>query len=695
MTKRRSFQRNLILTLGISISLLVILIMLFNYTNARKDMLHDNAETEQLVEENILHAVNSSDAAYSIIEKSLSEKMEQYTKILMNTYKKNPNIDSWNLNAFKKQFDGFDIFVLNDNLVITHSSRKADLGLDFKEFGITDLLMGRLNSGKFETDRMEISEATKQANKFSYMATPDKKYLIELGATSEKFDNLIKDLDMSKITDKLENDHEYVGDIGIYTVQDNGVPEHALNKQDAEGNAVKISKKFASIGEKAIKQGKTLERKTIKDGKPYKYHFIPVLKKDETGDSSYKQSRLLVIEYDESYFQSLLMKKNIYSILIVIVSIGVAIILSIIIGRRVSRPIQAFGAVIDRTSRLEFTDNEDLRELEKRNDDFGELAVKYEAMLTALRTAFSKVIDSAGQLAAMSEQFQASAQETKQAASQIAISIQDVSHETENQATLVNNAIEDIQKINGEVKHVSDNIQEVNKLVGNTVDISTNGSEAISQSAENMEKINVHTKDSKNIVIQLNDKSTQIENISSFITSIAEQTNLLALNAAIESARAGESGKGFAVVADEVRKLAVESSKAAKQINDLIAEIKSEISRAMDSMNDGYEAVQEGNALTEEAGNAFSGILKAVEQVSGESRHTAEISKQVETITSGLLTSIQEVADLYSKLNSNAEEVAATTEEQTAVVEDMTDGAKNLSSIADELITEVEKFKVN
>jgi|GEM_PF-2563636 len=695
MIKRRSFQRNLIIMLGVSISLLVILIMLFNYTNARKDMLRDNAETEQLVEENILHAVNSSDAAYSIIEKSLAEKMEQYTKVLMNTYKKNPNVDSWDLNAFKKQFDGFEIFVLNDNLVITHSSRKADLGLDFKEFGITDLLMGRLKSGKFETDRMEISEATKQANKFSYMATPDKKYLIELGATSEQFDDLIKDLDMSKITEKLENEHEYVGDIGIYTVQDNGVPEHSVNKQDSEGNAVKISKKFAAIGEDAVKQGKALERKKTENGKSYKYRFIPVLKKDETGNTSFKQSRLLIIKYDESYFQGLLMKKNIYSIVIVLISIGVAIILSIIIGRRVSRPIQAFGAVIDRTSRLEFTDNEDLRELEKRNDDFGELAVKYEAMLTALRTAFAKVIDSAGQLAAMSEQFQASAQETRQAANQIAVSIQDVSQETENQATLVNNAIEDIQKINGEVKHVSDNIQEVNNLVGNTVDISKSGSQAISQSAENMEKINVHTKGSKNIVLQLNDKSTQIENISSFITSIAEQTNLLALNAAIESARAGESGKGFAVVADEVRKLAVESSKAAKQINDLIAEIKSEISKAMDSMNDGYDAVQEGNALTEEAGSAFNSILEAVQQVSGESRHTAEISKQVETITSGLLASIQEVADLYGKLNANAEEVAATTEEQTAVVEDMTDGAKNLSSIADELITEVEKFKVN
>ncbi|WLV23947.1 methyl-accepting chemotaxis protein [Aciduricibacillus chroicocephali] len=695
MRQRNTFQRNLVFMLGISISVLVILIMLFNYWNARKDLVQKNEETEQLVEENILNAINSSDAAYSIIEKSLGEKMEQYTKVLINKYKKNPNIDSWNLADYKKQFDGFDIFVLNKDLVITHSSRKADLGLDFKEFGITDLLMGRLNSGKFETDRMEISEATKQANKFSYMATPDKKYLIELGATSEQFDSLIKDLDMTQLASNLEKAHDYVDNIDIYTVQADKMPEQSITDQNNKGESIKISKKSAKIGAEAIKSGNSIEKEAKENGKEFKYHYIPALKKDENGDTLYKQSRLLVIKYDESYFKGLLMKKNIYSIIIVIVSVILSIVLSIIISRRISKPVEAFGEVIDRTSRLEFTDNEHLTQLKERNDDFGNLAEKYDHMLSEVRSAFSKVVHSADQLAAMSEQFQASAEETRQAAGQISGSIQDVSNETEKQSRLVNNAIEDIHQITNEVKHVSDNIQKVNNLVGHTVEISNSGSEAIAHSAENMVKIDTHTKGSKNIVIQLNDKSTQIETISSFITSIAEQTNLLALNAAIESARAGESGKGFAVVADEVRKLAIESSTAAKQINDLIAEIKNEISKAMDSMNDGYEAVQEGNTLTNEAGTAFNGILEAVEQVSEESRHTAEISLEVEQITSGLLGSIQEVADLYDKLTANAQEVAATTEEQTAVVEDMTDGASNLSKIADELIKEVDKFKMD
>src|SRR3989449_11117748 len=68
---------------------------------------------------------------------------------------------------------------------------------------------------------------------------------------------------------------------------------------------------------------------------------------------------------------------------------------------------------------------------------------------------------------------------------------------------------------------------------------------------------------------------------------IARQTPLLALNAAIEVGRAEEHGEGFAVVADEVRALAGEAGRSAREVAELVSDLRAGIEAAARAMQSG------------------------------------------------------------------------------------------------------------
>jgi len=79
------------------------------------------------------------------------------------------------------------------------------------------------------------------------------------------------------------------------------------------------------------------------------------------------------------------------------------------------------------------------------------------------------------------------------------------------------------------------------------------------------------------IMALLSKQAASIGDVTKTVSHISDQTNLLALNAAIEAARAGDHGRGFAVVADEVRALAETSEKSAREVQDLAAQIETQV----------------------------------------------------------------------------------------------------------------------
>jgi methyl-accepting chemotaxis protein len=129
---------------------------------------------------------------------------------------------------------------------------------------------------------------------------------------------------------------------------------------------------------------------------------------------------------------------------------------------------------------------------------------------------------------------------------------------------------------------------------------------------------------SANTIGELQQRTTEIDQIVLVIKEIADQTNLLALNAAIEAARAGEAGRGFAVVADEVRKLAERTRSATLQIGGMIDGVQEQADLAVNAMQTGMSELEAGLKLAVDSAADRSGTESMVNSVLSTIHHIAE-----------------------------------------------------------------------
>ena len=156
----------------------------------------------------------------------------------------------------------------------------------------------------------------------------------------------------------------------------------------------------------------------------------------------------------------------------------------------------------------------------------------------------------------------------------------------------------------------------------------------------------------------LGQRSNQVGHIVDVIDEIAARTNLLALNAAIEAARAGEQGRGFAVVAGEVRNLAERTTKATKEIAEMITRIQQETKAAVEAMGEGTSQVQKGVAATGEAGIKLRHIIDSANDAAAMVNQIAAAATQQSSTTDGVNANVNEIARISQEAASEARQSA-------------------------------------
>lgn len=210
----------------------------------------------------------------------------------------------------------------------------------------------------------------------------------------------------------------------------------------------------------------------------------------------------------------------------------------------------------------------------------------------------------------------------------------------------------------------------INQLVSNVEDMSESivrNSESEERVQERLQELDTLIIDGNNQMEQLCDVVRQVENMSSdiqniigTIESIAFQINILALNASVEAARVGESGRGFAVVADEVGNLAAKTTESSKQTAELITDCLKKIENAM--------------ICAESTSKCLKDIVENSEQISTAFKNISIDTKEQADKSSSIKQEISNISHIVQINSATAEETAASTQE-------LSEQAKNLNRL--------------
>jgi len=248
-----------------------------------------------------------------------------------------------------------------------------------------------------------------------------------------------------------------------------------------------------------------------------------------------------------------------------------------------------------------------------------------------------------------------SSQTLTQSSARLSFVVENVTAASERQSRNATGASSIVSDMALNTTRVSDEATAVSNKAVEARSAANEGGVAINTTIASMQNVFAAIQNSAEMIQHLGNTSREIGNIAKVIDDIADQTNLLALNAAIEAARAGEQGRGFAVVADEVRKLAERTSRATKEIGNMISTIQNDTSAAMTAMATSSSRVSEGKRLVDQTGSHLERIVASVNEVTT-MVHDIAGQAEAQSATSNLIAGT--INDIATMSQANKEIVA-------------------------------------
>lgn len=231
-------------------------------------------------------------------------------------------------------------------------------------------------------------------------------------------------------------------------------------------------------------------------------------------------------------------------------------------------------------------------------------------------------------------------------------------------------------EISASIQEMDSLILEVTEIIHSTNDSASESQNVSKQVLDNMQDLESTINNTVGAITTLQGYSNQITEVVNVISNISKQTQLLALNASIEAARAGESGKGFSVVAGEISKLALETEEATKSISNVIKDVQQQTQATFEYAGEINNKVSTSTVSVKNSIESFDQINEDINIISNSMRSITEITS----------TQSESVGEVMNNVSTMADKVEQATEHSSNKSEESLKMVKNI-------LTEIKQLK--
>ncbi len=266
-------------------------------------------------------------------------------------------------------------------------------------------------------------------------------------------------------------------------------------------------------------------------------------------------------------------------------------------------------------------------------------------------------------------------EENKQGANFVVSSMEELSRNNDILRDRTDSSTDMTTKINNQVENVASLINDVVKLVSESVEHTDTSSKELAEVVESTNTMARLSGDVDDILREFQQEFEKVKAETGTIEEINSQTNLLALNASIEAARAGEAGKGFAVVADEIRNLSDETQESSDRIMTALNHLGDTSGRMLEAVTRILSLIQDTQGKIVNVNESVSGIAQdstqigqhigvvdsAMQEVESSNRNMVDNMKQIESVMQVINDCIKNADDstriMLSKYGESARNV--------------------------------------